>query len=161
MEENTSNNTKKLTPFIVVVAEALGLAVLPFLVFFNYNYKDGRIDFTLTPTIMAGIVLYAICAFGIAVTRRRDRTKTHLFVKGYFALVSIDLTMIGATAILTEELTIRHTTFCFRQAVYLGAAHVFRVLTHCRLHGQSRIASTGCMIFMRYRGAKQCHDAVS
>ena len=126
MEENTSNNTKKLTPLIV--AEALGLAVLPFLVFFNYNYKDGRIDFTLTPTIMAGIVLYAICAFGIAITRRRDRTKTHLFVRGYFALVSIDLTMIGATAILTEELTIRHTTFCFRQAVYLGAAHVLLAL---------------------------------
>jgi hypothetical protein len=113
-----SNTTKKLTPG--VVAEALGLALIPFLVFVNYNYED----FYISPALVTGIILYAICAFGIAVTRRTNRAKTHFFVKGYFVLVSIDLLVIGVTAMRQKKITIAGAAFLDSGAVFVGAAHV-------------------------------------
>jgi hypothetical protein len=113
-----SNTAKKITPG--VVAEALGLAVIPFLVFVNYNYED----FYISPALITGLILYTICAFGIAVTRRTNRAKTHFFVKGYFALLSIDLLVIGVTAIRQKKITIAGAAFLDSWAVYVGAAHV-------------------------------------
>jgi hypothetical protein len=116
---NTIKNIKKISPG--VVAEALGLALLPFLVFVNYNYED----FYISPALITGIILYAICAFGIAISRRTNRAKTHFFVKGYFALVSIDLFVIGVTAVRQKKITIAGAAFLDSGAVYVGAAHVF------------------------------------
>jgi hypothetical protein len=64
--------TKKLSPW--VVAEGPGIAVIPFLVFVNYNYED----FYISPALITGIILYTVCGFGIAITRRTNRKLTPL-----------------------------------------------------------------------------------
>jgi hypothetical protein len=110
--------TKKLSPWIIL--EALGIAVIPFLVFVNYNYED----FYISPALITGIILYTICGFGIAITRRTNRKLTPLFVKGFFALVSIDLIVIGVTAIRTKKITIVSAAFHNTGAVFVGTAHV-------------------------------------
>jgi hypothetical protein len=120
MKESHSTNmqTKKLFPLVAV--EGLILALMPFLVFVNYNYDD----FYISPALVTGIILYTICGFGIAITRRVNRRRTPLFVKGYFFLLSVDLVVIGITAIRTKKLTIINAAFFNTQAVYVGAAHV-------------------------------------
>jgi hypothetical protein len=118
MNKNTSNSAKKLFPWAVL--EGLGIALIPFLVFVNYNYED----FYISPALVTGIILYAVCGFGIAISRRTNKTLTPLFVKGFFILVSIDLLVIGVTAVRTKKITIVSAAFHNTGAVYVGTAHV-------------------------------------
>jgi hypothetical protein len=110
--------TKKLFPWAVL--EGLGIALIPFLVFVNYNYED----FYISPALVTGIMLYTICGFGIAISRRTNKKLTPLFVKGFFALVSIDLLVIGVTAVRTKKITIVNAAFHNTGAFFVGAAHV-------------------------------------
>jgi hypothetical protein len=118
MNENTTNISKKLTPWAII--EGVGIALIPFLVFVNYNYED----FYISPALVTGLILYAVCGFGIAITRRKKRNITHLFIKGFFVLISIDLFVIGVTAVRQKKITIVNAAFHNKEAVFAGTVHV-------------------------------------